>query len=285
MFVDDLGAVTLVQCKLIANREIRREVVGQVFPHASGLTGTALSEFEARWADRSSAAGKASRTLVADVKGAAGSDIDAGAFQAAMAENLELGRFQLVVAVDVITPELKAIIEYLRVHLDETINVLALEVGRVPAGDEAFLVVGTYGAELATAKAKSAPTTKRRWTLPEITDAVSSLPRAEASGGAGAASYGPREVGPCERWTGKYPSAGYYPFGGGSPTLWSLYVRETGADVAFNIGSIANVSAAAGERCRSLVEMLGVPAESITPYQQVAVSDLLERKVNGTALV
>ena len=48
-----------------------------------------------------------------------------------------------MVAVDVITPELKAIIEYLSVHLDDTVNVLALEVGRIPAGDEAFLVVET----------------------------------------------------------------------------------------------------------------------------------------------
>ena len=56
--------------------------------------------------------------------------------------------------------------------------------------------------------------------------------------------------------------------------------------MAFNIGSVANVSSEAGERYRSLVaDMLDVPAESVTPYQQVAVSDLLEREVDGAALV
>jgi hypothetical protein len=288
VFVDDLGVVSLVECKLNANREIRREVVGQVFAYASGLAGTALHEFEARWADRSSARSKTARTLVADVEGAAGSDIDAEAFRTALAENLETGRFQLVVAVDVITPELKAIIEYLSVHLDETVNVLALEVGRIPAGNEAFLVVETYGAELATAKAKAAPTTKRRWTLPEINDAVAALPHPEEREAIEALLQMAQEKSArVNGGTGRYPSAGfYYPFGGKSPSLWSLYVRDTGADVAFNVGSVANVSADAGERYRSLVaEMLGVPAESVTPYQQVRVGDLLERKIDGRGLV
>lgn len=288
VFVDDLGVVTLVECKLNANREIRREVVGQVFAYASGLTGTPLSEFEARWADRSSARARSGRTLDADVAGAAGSAIDAETFRAALAENLETGRFQLVVAVDVITPELKAIIEYLSVHLDDTVNVLALEVGRIPAGDEAFLVVETYGAELATAKSKGAPATKRRWTLPEINDAVAALPRADEHAAVNALLQMAQEkAARVNGGTGKYPSAGfYYSVGGKAPSLWSLYVGDTGATVAFNIGSVANVSSAAGERYRSLVaDMLDVPAESVTPYQQVAVSDLLEREVDGAALV
>ena len=288
VFVDDLGVVSLVECKLNANREIRREVVGQVFAYASGLTGTSLSDFEARWADRSSSRAKTPRTLVADVEGAAGSDIDAEAFRTALAANLEAGRFQLVVAVDVITPELKAIIEYLSVHLDDTVNVLALEVGRIPAGNEAFLVVETYGAELATAKAKAAPTTKRRWTLPEINDAVAALPRGEERAVVDALLKMAQELSArVNGGTGRYPSAGfYYPFGGKSPSVWSLYVRDTGADVAFNIGSVANVSVPAGDRYRALVaDLLGVPVEGITPYQQVAVSDLLDKKVDGPALV
>lgn len=48
--VDAAGDITVVECKLRANPEIRRQVVGQVFAYASGLWGLSYEEFDAVFA-------------------------------------------------------------------------------------------------------------------------------------------------------------------------------------------------------------------------------------------
>jgi len=288
VLVDDAGVITLVECKLKANPEIRRAVIGQVFAYASGLSGTALSDFESRWAGRSSVRAGTSRTLVADVEGAAGSTLDVEVFEEALTQNLGQGRFRLVVAVDEITAELKAIIEYLSQHLKDSVSVLALEVGRIPAGKEAFLVVETYGAELAIAKAQAATNGARRWTIADVKEALKALPnvgeRAVVEHLFDMANSRSARV---NGGTGRSPSAGvYFPFGGKSPSLWSVYVRDTGAELAFNIGSIANVAREAGDLYRRLVaELIGVPVDEVKPYQQVAVRTLVERQADGRSLI
>lgn len=45
--VDEIGTLTLIECKLAKNAEIRRAVVGQIFAYASGLEGTSYEEFSA----------------------------------------------------------------------------------------------------------------------------------------------------------------------------------------------------------------------------------------------
>jgi hypothetical protein len=87
---------------------------------------------------------------------------DRDSFVAAVASNLEAGRFTLVVAVDEITAELQRIIEYLSNHTVGDVAVVALELGYVADGDCQILVPQIYGAELAERNGAAAKL-RRQW--------------------------------------------------------------------------------------------------------------------------
>lgn len=148
--VSAAGQVTLVECKLAANPEIRRSVVGQVFAYAAGLWRLSYDEFDLLFAAR------AGGSLAETVMNAANleDDWDQDAFRQAVAENLETGRFDLVIAVDSITDELERAVRYLNEQTSE-IRVLALELDHVADGDFEVLVPTVYGKESATRKPRS----------------------------------------------------------------------------------------------------------------------------------
>jgi hypothetical protein len=142
------GTITLVECKLHRNPEIRRTVVGQLFAYAAGLTGLTYEEFDGVWATNKAAA------LVASVPLAAGvvPGWDEEGFRRTVSENLRTGRFDLVFAVDSITDELKKVVRYLNEHTVSEIRVLALELGYARDGDVEVLVPAVYGEETAASK-------------------------------------------------------------------------------------------------------------------------------------
>ena len=78
-----------------------------------------------------------------------------------MAENLEQGRFDLVIAVDTITDELKTVISYLNEHTRPEGAVLALELDYQADGDVEIVVPKFYGEESAGLKAQ--PSARRAW--------------------------------------------------------------------------------------------------------------------------
>lgn len=148
------GAITLVECKLHKNPEIRRTVVGQLLAYAAGLAGLTYEEFDRLWAKTRGAKG---RTLASMVSLAgSGEAWEEEAFRIRVAENLRVGRFDLVFAVDSITEELKKIVRYLNIHTASDIRVLALELGYAKDGDVEVLVPAVYGEESADRPRSSA---------------------------------------------------------------------------------------------------------------------------------
>lgn len=141
------GSVVLCECKLRANPEIRRAVVGQLFAYASALWGMQLAEFER------AVSARLGRPLVDVAAEMAGIDAwDGAAFRANLERNVRDGRFRLVVAVDTITDELKRTIEYLNEHTIAEIEVAALEIGYLADSGVEIVVPRTYGLESARAK-------------------------------------------------------------------------------------------------------------------------------------
>lgn len=88
--------------------------------------------------------------LVGAVSKIAGEGFDEESFEAQVAENLEAGRFRLVVAVDRITEALKQTVVYLNDHLDAA--VIALELAYLRDGEIEMLVPSLYGEESAERK-------------------------------------------------------------------------------------------------------------------------------------
>jgi hypothetical protein len=147
------GDITIVECKLKANPEIRRQVVGQVLAYAAGLWGMSYEAFDAAF---TSVAGQ---PLAEQVRALSVGDWDEEAFRCAVADNLARGKFRLVIVVDAITDELKQIVLYLNKHTDSDLQVLALELGYIADNEVEILVPQSYGEE--SVQSKSTPAHSR----------------------------------------------------------------------------------------------------------------------------
>ncbi|MCW2777442.1 MAG: hypothetical protein JWN17_1167 [Frankiales bacterium] len=168
--VDEQGDITVVECKLEKNPEIRREVVGQVLAYASALWRLDLEEFSAGWAASARLSGRSSlredlQEIVVD--GAVDEVL------AAVERNLAQGRFRLVLAVDRLTEELERIVRFLNTHTSDDVEVLALAVAYAEEGGVRMLLPSTTGQESAADKQhRPAPV----WSQHDVEAAVQALP-------------------------------------------------------------------------------------------------------------
>lgn len=172
--IDQGGSITLVECKLRSNPEIRRQVVGQALAYAAGLWRSTLPALEASWSARH----RRRRTLVQSVLGEDHPQEEADALRTMCSDALRDGRFSLVFAVDAITDELRLIVEYLNAHTSTDLGVLALELGYAREGDLEIAVPRVFGAELAEARTRR----RAKWTEDDVIGALhAASPRASAS--------------------------------------------------------------------------------------------------------
>lgn len=148
--VDVDGEITIVECKLRKNPEIRRQAMGQLLAYAAGLWKLSYEAFDRAFA----ASAKAGGSVVDKVAQAVQQDgadsaepWDEESFRSTVAANLQSGRFRLVLAVDQITDELKRTILYLNEHTGAEVQVLGLELGYVRHADVEILLPATYGEE------------------------------------------------------------------------------------------------------------------------------------------
>jgi hypothetical protein len=140
-----------VECKLRANPEIRRHVIGQILAYAATLWELGYEAFDHAFAAR------AQQSLVHSVQAIAGDDWDEEAFRITVADNLAAGRFRLVIAVDEITDELRRIVRFLNSHTTPELDVLALELRYVADSGVEILIPTTYGEEGVAAKKTAQP--------------------------------------------------------------------------------------------------------------------------------
>lgn len=150
VIVDADGQVTLVECKLASNPQIRREIVGQMFDYASRLWKMDIEDFTAHWQNR---AGHSPFP----------SDDDGVSLRDVVADNLAQGRFRIVLAVDAINEPLKRMTEYLNAMSGPDTSIIAVEYARVKQGSLEMLMAQTYGEELAEAKAASVTRNRTVW--------------------------------------------------------------------------------------------------------------------------
>lgn len=130
--VDAIGNITIVECKLEANREARRAVVAQLLEYASQLWGMAYEEFEALLLE------KEGMELADLVREKASQGWSEEAFRSGVQRVLENGTFRLVIAISGMNPELEHILEY--VNSCGRIRLEALELQQFSDGENQVLV-------------------------------------------------------------------------------------------------------------------------------------------------
>ncbi len=236
--VSAAGDLTIVECKLKANPEIRREVVGQILAYAGGLWRMSYDEFASTFAAR------AGTSLTAAASAVSGIEVNEAELRDALAARLRNGEFRLVVVVDAITPELRLIIEYLNEHTLATVQVLALELSYARDGDVELLIPAVYGAEAADRKARAASTNSSKWNAATFGEQV----QARTAGSVRAFIDDPLEHG---AQNGHHPFYGagvtpwmsyYYEVDGHPTSVWALYLYEPVPKVAISLGAIAKLS-------------------------------------------
>ncbi|MDP2286987.1 MAG: hypothetical protein Q8M73_00260 [Actinomycetota bacterium] len=153
--LDSEGALTLVECKLASNAEVRREVIGQVLDYAARLWRMPVQEFERAWinADPNS---QSPFTVLGD---------DDGRIRTALQDNLHAGRLNLVLAVDHLNDDLKRIVEFLNTITASTTGVIVVEFARMRDGQTEILIPSAYGMELVEAKSAESRATRPSWTV------------------------------------------------------------------------------------------------------------------------
>ncbi len=115
--VDAKGDITIVECKLAKNRDIRRKVIGQLFDYAAALWKLDIEDLEQSLAE----GGTPSRDPVLD-----STRWQETAFRDAVSDNLDNGAFRLIIAVDEITKRLKRTVVFINSRTPLEVRVLEL---------------------------------------------------------------------------------------------------------------------------------------------------------------
>jgi hypothetical protein len=125
LYLDADGRPTLVEVKQGANREIRRQVVGQLLDYAANARGSLSAEMMQQWLEEAAnAASTTAEALLADQLGVE----DPDAYWRRVGANLDAEQFRLVFVSDQMPPSLRRIIEFLNDHTD--FDVLGIEVSQ-----------------------------------------------------------------------------------------------------------------------------------------------------------
>lgn len=113
VFVNQHGALTLVECKLFRNPQARREVIAQILDYAKELARWGYTDFQAAVSSRT---GRPGRNVPFETVAAYYPDLDEAGFVNSVSRNLFRGRFLLLIAGDGIRAETEAIAEYVQEH-------------------------------------------------------------------------------------------------------------------------------------------------------------------------
>jgi hypothetical protein len=164
LFIDADGVPVLVEVKRSSDTRLRREVVGQMLDYATGASNWKVDRLQDWLAERCTAEG----LDVGEVLDAHSDD--PADFWQRVGDHLDSGRLRLYFVADVISPTLRAIVEWLNEQL-KACTVLAVEVKQyLDANGQQTIVVPTVLGNTARAEAeKGAGTRKwRRWNLDQV---------------------------------------------------------------------------------------------------------------------
>lgn len=151
--IDEEGLITIIECKLDRNPEVKRTVIGQVLGYAAYLWGMSYEQFESAVVRKYFDSKQCHR---ADLNGVALDDAlerfrhernfngewQKEEFRQKLGANLLNGRFRLVIVVDKVNDELRRTVEYLNACTGPNFSILCAEL-RYFATEHTQLLVPT----------------------------------------------------------------------------------------------------------------------------------------------
>ena len=153
------GDLAIVECKLAANPESKRKVIGQILEYAAYLWGMNYEEVNTR---------------IEKLRGKNLSDLieetvvggwDERSFREGVEQSLKSGSFILIIVVDKINEELRHIIRYMNECSKSAFSLHALEMDRFKAEGIEILVPHLHGV---SAKPPAGESKRKRWSKEEF---------------------------------------------------------------------------------------------------------------------
>lgn len=162
------GSVTVMECKLAKNPQVKREVVGQVLDYAAHLWGTDFDEFLREFAKITGRDPfERLRGRVEDAEA-----WDEEYVRAEVARRLGSGQFRLLIAVDEIDGGLRQIIKYMNTRSGhDQIRLVAIQFPLYRSGDAEVVVTTTYGDEAPASERRQPSSGGQRWTAEQFREA------------------------------------------------------------------------------------------------------------------
>jgi hypothetical protein len=162
LFLDQDAIPTLVEVKRSSNREIRRQVVGQMLDYAANaVVYLKIEKLQAKFNETCKDCDPAEK-----LRGFLGQDKDPGQFWLQVKTNLQAGKVRMIFVADEIPSELRRIVEFLNTQMDPA-EVLAVEVKQFVGEGFKTLVPRVIGQTAQTETIKSAASGKD-WTKESV---------------------------------------------------------------------------------------------------------------------
>lgn len=143
--VDEEGGITIIECKLASNTEIRRKVIGQVLEYAAYLWQIPYDEFDGICVRAEKWHGKHLSDAMREIVAGSPEDWSEEDFKKNLGSNLTQGDFCLIIAVDALNDELRRVIEFLNSRGKDSPQIHALEMKFFETTDLQVLVPALFG--------------------------------------------------------------------------------------------------------------------------------------------
>ncbi|MBN1484319.1 MAG: hypothetical protein JXA37_06310 [Chloroflexia bacterium] len=154
------GDIAVIECKLVANQQIKREVIGQILEYAAYLWGMSYEDLDERVQQRCDQhLAKLVEIAIEDP------DWEEESFRESVEATLADGSFMLIIAVDEVNEELRRTIRFLNGCGRPAFSFHALEMRRFQQGETEILVPNLYGAVV---ERKQKPKSRGQWTEAEF---------------------------------------------------------------------------------------------------------------------
>lgn len=155
--VDQDGGISIIECKLATNPDIRRKVIGQVLEYAAHLWQMTYEQFDNICSRAEGWGEKRLADAMRDVMEETNEPWSEEDFRHKVSSTLERGDFRLVIAVDALSDELRRIIQFLNTRSDPAPRIYALEMRQFATSEFQLLVPELFGVS-PTAPPPSVPT-------------------------------------------------------------------------------------------------------------------------------
>ncbi len=135
-----VGKIGIIECKLAANPEIKRKVIGQILEYGAFLWGQTYEYLDSKITQATD------KTLAEKMSSLTNQEQwDEESFRSGIQDTLERGSFNLIIAVDHINEELQRTIDYLNECGSAVFSFHALELHKYKSDETEMLVPHMYG--------------------------------------------------------------------------------------------------------------------------------------------